>query len=574
MGLKLTRFLYWGILFVGFGAILSAAPKLRLTTSAVGPISIVEGQNGPLQVVEAYNAGDGNLTIAAASSQPWVVPTVGGARPCTSRAGTCLPINLVLQTATLDRGSATAMVTVSDPNAVDAPQTISVTVQMGGGVPDEVSFFVAPNGSLDKVDFKSNGPLSFNVTTQSGGNWLSMTAQGAGTFDFVVPYRITGRHLPGLPGGTYRGTINITGSAFPPNVRAVPVTLQVTSQPIGLLTVPQIDYTLAADTLPVDRFTVLFNRGLGTLTVSEVTVTTDSGGEWLAAAANGNSNVIKVTADPTGVAPGRYTGKVAIQSNAVNGPHEVPVTLTVEAQATPVLSFQGVVNNATFLPGEKLPQGGIVALFGEQLSFEVPQQGVGLPLVKELGGAKVFVNGQAAPLYFSSYNQINFQLPYETAAGEARVQVTRDGQTSNTVSIQVTQRAPRILTFLGNYAIAQNPDGTFAVPPTPGVPSRPAKRGEVVVIYVIGFGQTSPPVVSGEAAPGSPLARVLPLPTVFLSAGLLNVPSAPDFVGLSPGFVGLYQINVRIPGNSPVGDHVKLSVQGSVTSNVVDIAIE
>ena len=151
--------------------------------------------------------------------------------------------------------------------------------------------------------------------------------------------------------------------------------------------------------------------------------------------------------------------------------------------------------------------------------------------------------------------------------------MTRDGQTSNIVSIQVTQSAPRILTFLGNYAIAQNPDGTFAVPPTPGVPSRRAKRGEVVVVYAIGFGQTRPAVTSGEAAPGSPLARILPLPTVFFSSGLLSVPSAPDFVGLSPGFVGLYQINGRIPGNSPVGDRVKLSVQGTATSNVVDIAI-
>ena len=48
------------------------------------------------------------------------------------RAGACIPIQVGFQTSALARGSYTGTITVSDPNAVDAPQTIVVTVAVGG----------------------------------------------------------------------------------------------------------------------------------------------------------------------------------------------------------------------------------------------------------------------------------------------------------------------------------------------------------------------------------------------------------------------------------------------------------
>ena len=42
----------------------------------------------------------------------------------------------------------------------------------------------------------------------------------------------------------------------------------------------------------------------------------------------------------------------------------------------------------------------------------------------------------------------------------------------------------------------------------------------------------------------------------------------PDFVGLTPTFVGLYQVNVTIPQNAPLGDQVPVYLQGDIgTSN-------
>ncbi len=577
MGLKPARVLLWGLSFIFLAGTALGAPKLRLSTAAVGPVSIAVGQDGVQQTVEAFNAGDGALALTVEASAAWLAPVVGAAGPCTTRQGNCVPIRIGLETSGLAKGTYTGVITVADPKAIDAPQTITVTVQMGGGVPDRADLYVAPNGSTDSVTFQTNSQLTHAVHTQGGGNWLSLALEGSGSFRFVLPYRIQARHLPGMGEGIYNGSVNITNSGFGPDIKTVPVTLRVTSQPIASLSAEAVDVVLAQDTLPAERWIAVNNRGLGGLIITGVEAAANGGGSWLAAELLAGSNFVKVTVDPGGLAPGAFEGTVTIRSNAVNEPQVVPVHLRVTPQSPPVVRFGGVVNNATFAADEPIPQGGIAALFGDQLSYQPGQEGTELPLVSELGGTKVFVNGQEAPLYYSSYGQVNFQMPYEIPPGEAFVQVTRDGTPGNAVSVQVAGRAPRLLRLgIGDYGIIVNQDGSFPIPATPGLNSHPAHAGDYLVIYAIGLGATSPAVASGAAAPAAePLARVQPPPTVFYGAGLIRVPVVPFYAGLTPNFVGLYQINVQVPPNAPRGDRVPLYLEGGgVVSNQVEIAIE
>lgn len=567
--------------FLALASGLYAQPKLRLVTAAVGPVQFAVGGIPPAQTVEAYNAGSGSLNLTFASNVPWMQAAVGASRNCAQRTGTCLPINIAFTTGSLARGTHTGTLTVRDPNAIDAPQTITVTVQPGGGVPERVNLYVAPNGSAEELPFTAAGQLQTSVTA-GGGDWLAVALDGGGSFRFRWDYRIVGRHLPTMGTGTYNGTIAISGSPFPSDNRAVPVTLNVTNNPIASLATPVVNFRIPQSGGKSTLYAVLTNRGLGTFSVSGATVTAGSGGNWLTATTDG-SGLVKLDADAGSLAIGSYTASVSVASNAANSPTSVPVNLEVVAPGPPQVSFGGVLNNATFARDEALAAGGITSLFGEQ--FTAPGAALslasGAPLPTSLGGARVLVNDRAVPLYFVSYGQINFQLPFDLPVGEAVIRVEREGQRGNGVSVNVVSRQPRVLLWpiAGEYGIAVNADGTIPLPNGTNLGSfrgRPARAGDTLVIYAIGLGPTNPGALTGEASPSGPLAQVENTTVVVGARGPFGgLNATPLFAGLSPGFVGLYQINVTLPQGIPAGDSipVSLDVQG-VASNTFRIAVQ
>jgi uncharacterized protein (TIGR03437 family) len=559
---------------------LAAAPQLRLAQTAVGPVSVAAGANGTVPAVDASNIGDGTLNLRLSSSSEWLVPTVGAVHECGLRRQTCIPIEIALRTSALARGTYTGTIGVSDPAAIDAPQTITVTVQVGGGVPDRLDFLLPPNGSSSNVQFFTSSPVNANQSTQSGGQWLAVSSEGVGSFSFNYPYRVTATHIPGLVEGTYQGSIATAGARIAAENKTVPVTLRITSQPIAQVSDQRIDFRIAQNGPKAVQGIAIANRGLGALEVTGVTAATTSGGSWLTAERVPNQAAALLTANPAGLAPGRYAGTVTIASNAVQGALTLPVELNVVAAGAPQISFGGVVNNVFPDPGSVVAQGAIIALFGEQLASGDPVAATTLPLGTTLGAVRVFVNDQAAPLYYSSYRQINFQIPYDARPGDALVRIERDGQRSNSVSIRIAAAAPKLLELsFGRYAIAVNQDGTYPIPRTAGIASRPARPGDTLVFYAIGLGPTEPAVPSGGASPSSPLAAS---PGTYLvtfgSAGPFGGGSAeatPLFVGLTPNFVGLYQINVTIPEDAPKGASIPIALIGAGgASNRVNIAIE
>jgi uncharacterized protein (TIGR03437 family) len=75
---------------------------------------------------------------------------------------------------------------------------------------------------------------------------------------------------------------------------------------------------------------------------------------------------------------------------------------------------------------------------------------------------------------------------------------------------------------------------------------------------------------TGYPAPAAPLADTIVTPTVKIG----NAAGKVSFAGLTPGFVGLYQVDVQVPADAPAGDQVPLSIAiAGVESNVVTIAI-
>jgi len=205
-----------------------------------------------------------------------------------------------------------------------------------------------------------------------------------------------------------------------------------------------------------------------------------------------------------------------------------------------------------------------------------------VPLPTTLAGVEVRVGQTLAPLLFVSERQINFQCPRPPEAGESMEVTVRaeTGVTTAPLPGLMNEAAPGIFTLdasgTGQGAILIANTYQLAMPETPGIPSRPARRGEFLSIYANGLGQTEIDVPAGTPAPLDRLVRLRYPARVFLG----DVELTPDFAGLAAGAIGLYQINVRVPAGAPSGPAVPLRIEvrhsngTTVMSNQVTVAIE
>lgn len=233
---------------------------------------------------------------------------------------------------------------------------------------------------------------------------------------------------------------------------------------------------------------------------------------------------------------------------------EVAAAGLAPAAGAPRLADGGLVNAASF-QGAALAPGSLVSLFGERLSSGTAAATT-LPLPAELGAVSVHINGRAAPLLFVSPAQINLQIPWEVATGSASVTALANGLLGNAITASIGDASPGVF-------VAVRPDGS------PITAARPVTGGEVLIVYANGLGPVDQLQVTGQAAPSSPLASTREPPRVTVG----GTPAEILFAGLTPGFVGLYQINIRLASGIPAGAATPLVVSiGGQTAPAVSIA--
>ncbi len=188
-----------------------------------------------------------------------------------------------------------------------------------------------------------------------------------------------------------------------------------------------------------------------------------------------------------------------------------------------------------------------------------------------LDGISVSINGKPAYVWYVSSTQLNVQAPEDVAIGTIPITVTNCKATSQAFAFSRRMLAPGFLATANytaggtHYMVATfASDGAYVLNTSTGaelgINSRPAKPGDLIIAYGIGFGEVSPSILPGVIVQQSN-ALVNPITVLFESTN-----AALSYSGLAGGFIGLYEFYITVPTNLANGDY-----QINVTQNGIAV---
>jgi uncharacterized protein (TIGR03437 family) len=344
--------------------------------------------------------------------------------------------------------------------------------------------------------------------------------------------------------GSYEGFIKITGAG--PAALWVPYLYFVgDGVPYNIFPVAGGSFTAAVSTpqccflgfemvdqygVPITAQTPLFNvvQGGGSIYIADAT--TDRAGMAFA--------IVNIGSQPGDQIFTATAGKLSVEFDGY-------------AQPVPVIASNGVVNAGSSQVGQGLAPGSYISIYGTYLAnASVGSPTLSLPV--SLGTVSVSFDGGGLSLpghiSYVSPNQVNAQIPWEF-----------QGQSSVKMTVWVSYIVSAVYTVpLNTYSpgIFEIPDNghlSAAATDANGVvftQANPARRGQTIVLYANGLGPVDHQPPSGEPTPFPPPLANTSIATVKIGNSAAQVAA---FSGLSPGSVGLYQVNVVVPQDAATG---------------------
>ncbi len=410
--------------------------------------------NGPLLItVTATSVAD--ATKSASATVTLVPPAGGGVSVGVSPPSAALTALKSAQFTALVTGSANTSVTWSmnplvgslsnglytAPPTINATQSITITATSVGDPSKTATAIVQlmPSAPPAAGAIAITSPTT-QPTFVSSKNFLSLAGTASPTTTQVV--WATDQGIQGLA----QGTANWTASGITLRNGANQITVAARDT-AGNETSAQITVIFSS---PVIVTTTLPDAQLGKVYSSKLAA---AGGTlpytWAAASVPNGLTLSKdgmLTGTPG--AAGTFTLNITLQDSL-----QIVTTTAVKLR---VDSGLVLASAASQKPGPVAP-GSMVTIFGAQLAGGA-QSATVHPLPATLGDCTATVkdaNGVERPagLYFVSPNQINFQVPPDTAVGSATVTVVGGGQTQTLASVNVSTVAPGLF-FLNSDGLA------------------------------------------------------------------------------------------------------------------------
>lgn len=539
-----------------------------------------------------------SLTVRAtdASSQPFNI---------TVEYGTGASNWLLLSKTTGNTGPTGDLITLNvNPQAVTAAGVYEATLVFtpSGIVPGApavripvrytVTGTAVVTASVDRIMATQTGntpPTVPPITLSSTTPGLSFLAVGSPSWVRVTP---SSGSIPGsvtvsfdstvFTPGDYPGSVTISVSGV--QTITIPVMLRVQAGS-ALQGVPS-NVTLSApqgSTTPVTQTLNVTSAG-GAI---NYTTAAASQGNWLGvspasgtiAATGGTATSITISANPTGLTVGSYTGTVTLNTPSGATPTTtINVTLTITSQAQP--QNLTISNSATGISRGVSP-GLIVTIRGRNMAPGAP----GLLAVvtngvvqSTLGEVRVLFDDLPAPLLYvgpsgdGQGDQINAVVPYGIGNRlSTRMVVEYRGVRSTPIDLRVVESDPGLFTTnqsgSGQAAILNQNNTVNSV-------SNAAERGQIIQIFATGEGLVSPAGADGRVITASDIRR--PLQPVSVRIG--GQPAEVTYAGSAPGSVsGAIQVNARVPQNlavsAPASFPIDVQVGQAVSQTTATVAI-